>query len=160
MNAACGQSIDGSKSPASRRAFLLSASRLVALLQRSLRHQNSTPPVAIPQRFRAFTGLTPLRLSGLQIGHSGRRDRAVKALIFHEFSGQSISPPGIVTTPGHRAAHPEKKDSGVAPSLPGKENVKSHRQLRAGCLQVAKPLRGVTQGSRRSGILRPFESAL
>jgi len=57
----------------------------------------------------------------------------VKALIFHQFSGQSISRSGIMASLGHHADRPEKKDSGA--SLPGldEENLKFPRQLRAGC---------------------------
>jgi hypothetical protein len=57
----------------------------------------------------------------------------VKALIFHEFSGQRISPSGIMATPGRLAGRAEKKDSGPLLHRVDEENLKFPNQLRAGC---------------------------
>jgi hypothetical protein len=114
----------------------------------------------IPQRFHSLADLTPEPKFGRGIGLPRRNGRAVKADIFHHVSRQRICRSRFRAAGAHAAPHREKKDSPGQASGTGKENLKFPNQLQRAGGPRDGALAARSLGSRLTGILPAFESAL
>jgi hypothetical protein len=146
--------------PAERPGFSLAADRSVAGLQRFRNDQIQADVSKILQSFHGFGRLTLGLDWGRKIDLQGCFDRAVKPLIFHQFSGQRIWRRGFSPTLPGLIRPSQKKDSGETAAPLRKENLKFHSQLQAGPPCPDEGLRSPTRLGRATYMLLPFESAL